>query len=382
MKLYRSLILFSILFTLALLPGIAAADSAAEPPLPLCLPGVYAETPKDCLAAGPAEYLTRMNTHHLQLPIEPLPAKDPGYTKDDLPFTYAEVRTNVSLRIFGSVEEASLGETARQPQRPGLVYMSYDDSSEYNGKRYYMIEPGAWVRPDEVNAHVTPSEDTGLEFSGTPKNYFGFTLYPIESHDSPGGPLSGKSYERYAAVQVFDWQEVEGNMWLMIGPDEWLSGTDVGVVYPNTQAPSGVTTGRWIEINLYEQTLSVYENNQLRYAALVSTGQTGWWTRPGLFQIYEKDDSTNMRGAFEADFSDFYFLEDVPWTMYFDELRALHGAYWHKDFGQPRSHGCANLSPGDAYWLYTWSQLGDFVYVWDPSGATPTDPSLYTEGGA
>ena len=156
----------------------------------------------------------------------------------------------------------------------------------------------------------------------------------------------------------------------------------MGVVYPNNTPPAGVTTRRWIEINLYEQTLAVYENNQLRYAALTSTGQAGWWTRPGLFQIYEKDESTSMRGAFEADFSDYYFLEDVPWTMYFDELRALHGAYWHKDFGQPRSHGCANLAPGDAYWLYNWAQLGDYVYVWDPSGATPTDPSLYTEGGA
>jgi lipoprotein-anchoring transpeptidase ErfK/SrfK len=89
-----------------------------------------------------------------------------------------------------------------------------------------------------------------------------------------------------------------------------------------------------------------------------------------------------MSGSFEIDRSDAYYLEDVPWTMYFDEARALHGAYWHNGYGYPRSHGCVNLSPGDARWLYEWAELGDWVYVHDPSGLTPTDPSLYGSGGA
>ena len=104
--------------------------------------------------------------------------------------------------------------------------------------------------------------------------------------------------------------------------------------------------------------------------------------RPGLFAIYEKLDTTYMTGSFEADGSDRYYLEDVPWTMYFDEARALHGAYWHTGYGYPRSHGCVNLSPGDSQWLYNWAQIGDQVYVHDPSGLTPTDPSLYGSGGA
>ena len=77
---------------------------------------------------------------------------------------------------------------------------------------------------------------------------------------------------------------------------------------------------------------------------------------------------------------DFYYLEDVPWTMYYDEARALHGAYWHNFFGYPQSHGCVNLSDGDAHWLYNWASVGDFVYVFDPSGKTPTDSSLFGTG--
>jgi len=89
-----------------------------------------------------------------------------------------------------------------------------------------------------------------------------------------------------------------------------------------------------------------------------------------------------MSGAFEADRSDFYYLEDVPWTMYFDQARALHGAYWRQWFGWPGTHGCVNLTIGDARWLYDWAVEGDWVYVWDPSGETPSDPSLYGPGGA
>ncbi len=135
---------------------------------------------------------------------------------------------------------------------------------------------------------------------------------------------------------------------------------------------------RWIEVNLAEQTLAVYQDNRLIFATMTATGIENLWTRPGIFQIYEKKDSEDMSGA--ADASDYYHVEDVPWTMYFDEKRALHGAYWHNFFGYPMSHGCVNLSLGDSHWLYDWANLGDYVYVYDPSGRTPTDPSLFGNG--
>ena len=68
--------------------------------------------------------------------------------------------------------------------------------------------------------------------------------------------------------------------------------------------------------------------------------------------------------------------------MYVDEARALHGTYLQYGFGAPRSRGCVNLSPGVAQWIFNWAQEGDWVYVWDPSGETPTDPALYGNGGA
>jgi lipoprotein-anchoring transpeptidase ErfK/SrfK len=183
-------------------------------------------------------------------------------------------------------------------------------------------------------------------------------------------------------VAVFDTRQTGDTKWVMIGPNEWIEKRYVKQVLVDTTAPEGVDTDRWINVNLEEQTLAVYDRRQLVFATLVATGMDPFYTRPGLFQIQQKKELETMSGSFEADRSDFYYLEDVPWTMYYDQNRALHGAYWRTMFGYPQSHGCINLSPGDAHWLFDWANTGDWVYVWDPSGKTPTDPSYYGPGGA
>jgi lipoprotein-anchoring transpeptidase ErfK/SrfK len=168
----------------------------------------------------------------------------------------------------------------------------------------------------------------------------------------------------------------------MIGADQWVDDHFVARVTPNPVPPKGVTNNRWIEVNEGEQTLSVYDQGKLIFATWVVTGKKPYYTRPGLFTIQKKKELETMTGSFEADHSDYYYLEDVPWTMYFDQERALHGAYWPDPWGYESSHGCVNIEPGDAHWLFDWAKEGDYVYVWDPTGQTPTDPSYYTKGGA
>ena len=51
----------------------------------------------------------------------------------------------------------------------------------------------------------------------------------------------------------------------------------------------------------------------------------------------------------------YYYLEDVPWTIYFHEGYSIHAAFWHNAFGFQRSHGCVNLSPTDALWFFNWA---------------------------
>jgi lipoprotein-anchoring transpeptidase ErfK/SrfK len=136
--------------------------------------------------------------------------------------------------------------------------------------------------------------------------------------------------------------------------------------------PEGVT-GRWVQVDLYEQTLVAYEGAQPVYATLVSSGLDKWATQPGVFQIYARLTADRMSGAYAPDKSDYYYLEAVPWVMYFDGDRALHGEYWHDRLGFKRSHGCVNLAPLDAKWLFDWTERGTYVWVYDPSGQTKAD---------
>ena len=51
-----------------------------------------------------------------------------------------------------------------------------------------------------------------------------------------------------------------------------------------------------------------------------------------------------------------YSVEAVPWVQYYTGTTALHGAFWHRRFGHPRSHGCINLAPADAHWLFRFTE--------------------------
>lgn len=353
----------------------------------LCLPGIYLVDPQDCQPIGPSSYLTHLASQGITLPLQPTPGKPVDNSYGVVPFNYA-ILNEESNPVYATLEDA-IAEVSpiRSISAGQLKYVSYIDYADTSNGRWFLLKSGGWVRVSS-RVSVPHSYPGGLAFKRTPLRSFGWLL-PIhtyvETKRTPGyvsDDPTGHQIMQYDTVQVFDVRNVDGYEWYMVGPDEWIEGRLIGRVVPNTIPPDGVNNGRWIEINLYEQTLSVYDSNELVYATLIASGLDPFFTQPGLFPIYKKQVSTPMSGAFEADRSDFYYLEDVPWTMYYDKARALHGAYWRTAFGFPQSHGCVNLSPPDAHWLFDWAQENDWVYVWDPSGQTPTDPEYYTQGGA
>lgn len=125
--------------------------------------------------------------------------------------------------------------------------------------------------------------------------------------------------------------------------------------------PFGVKSDeKWIDVNLSTQTLNAYEGNNLMYTTLVSSGTDDHPTVTGMFRVWLRFESQTMDGAL---LGYDYYLENVPYVMYFFEDYALHGAFWHNNFGYQMSHGCVNLSPSDAGWLYSWSEYGTVVNV-------------------
>ncbi len=111
--------------------------------------------------------------------------------------------------------------------------------------------------------------------------------------------------------------------------------------------------GKWIEINLSEQTLYAHEGDNIAYKFLISSGKWGA-TPKGEFQIWIKLRYATMSGGSKGN-GTYYYLPNVPYVMYFYKGYGLHGTYWHNNFGTPMSHGCVNLSTIDAEKLYWWT---------------------------
>lgn len=113
---------------------------------------------------------------------------------------------------------------------------------------------------------------------------------------------------------------------------------------------------RRVEIDISDQTLTAWQGDAVVLKTKVSTGKPGWRTLPGNFNVYVKYEQTRMRGPG-------YDTPDVPWTMYYSGGFAIHGAYWHNNFGTPVSHGCVNLRVDEAKLLYDWANVGLEVVV-------------------
>ena len=113
---------------------------------------------------------------------------------------------------------------------------------------------------------------------------------------------------------------------------------------------------RWIEINLSDQTLTAWQGDVAVMYTSISSGKAGTPTVTGRFAIGNKYRAERMTGPD-------YDLPGVPWVMYFHAGYAIHGAYWHVNFGVPISHGCINMRIPEAEMLYEWAPAGTEVYV-------------------
>ena len=128
--------------------------------------------------------------------------------------------------------------------------------------------------------------------------------------------------------------------------------------YHSWDIPDEIASGStlWIEIDLTNQMLYAYRGNQLISGFLVSTGTSSHKTVTGTYKIYVKYPAYTMIGPG-------YHLEDVPFSMFFYKGYAIHGTFWHSNFGTPMSHGCVNMATDEAAWVYDNAPVGTYVFV-------------------
>jgi len=339
------------------------AEAAASPPdasLPLCPPLYQLQHPEQCPAAGPGGYAQQLVA--AGLPYR-LPSLDmtPVYPYHNLtPEAYGHVITDTP-GVYRHPLEALAGLPPLYRFDKGFVFVSLRGTVTLSGTTFYEINPGEFMFSRDVQEEH-PSGFAGVHFGSPPANPVGWVINNTQLSAAPGQPPdpSMPTAGRYQPVTVFDTQRAGDWNWYLIGPGQWIEQRQVALVRP---APPPGSDGNAIVVDTYEQTLGIYRGGGLIFATLVSSGSRTFPTRPGTFRIWAKLTQWKMTGAYLNDRRDYYYLEDVPWIMYYDEQRALHGSYWHDHYGVRGSHGCVNLSPRDARWLYDFANVGDTVMV-------------------
>lgn len=126
-------------------------------------------------------------------------------------------------------------------------------------------------------------------------------------------------------------------------------------------APAAARAQRSIVVSIGQQVMMVYKGDEVVLSSYVSTGKAGFETPQGTYAILSKIASQTMEGVIGGEY---YNVPDVPSVMYFTPYgHALHGTYWHSNFGTPMSHGCVNLPMDVAAWLYQWAAVGTPVVI-------------------
>lgn len=140
------------------------------------------------------------------------------------------------------------------------------------------------------------------------------------------------------------------------------------------------TSDKWLEVNLTEQKIYAWEGNQKVFEFFVSTGRPGYDTPTGEFTVWRKVLYQAYKGG-SKDRGDYYYLPNVPYSLFFANNKiakgkgyAVHGAYWHNDFGiKRRSSGCVNVRPEEAAKLYYWANplIGEGVNAINSTADNP-----------
>jgi len=323
---------------------------------------------------------------HLQ-PMPPIVSSESSSDDDGLPYRYFFAREGGAL---GYASPANAGDDApiqeldqgfsvavvEQQVRNGDVWLKTTNdrwfaskelvaarSSRFHGVTLAPGEPldVAWVVASKAQVFASPAERSKKPVAQRERFRF---LRVLERSAPDGKPGSGA-----AANAMLRVQDADG--------EGWVRARDVAVAR-RTDPPEQAAGERWIDVDIEQQTLVAYEGAEPVFATLVSTGRgpegSDYATHVGVHRIWVKLFTSNMDNLESSDVESHYALEDVPWVQFFDHAIALHGAFWHQDFGRRHSHGCVNLAPIDARWLFA------FTSPHMPAGWTGVFPSPIERG--
>lgn len=273
-----------------------------------------------------------------------------------VPGTYGKVVTEGAVTFARPEDALVVPEPVVKRTLPGSVKVRREAQIDLDGDVYWKIGTGEYLAAAAVRA-IKPSrwagtrigDETGLSLP------VAFALArkarnkKIPVYDSEAGARIVRWLVPRSVVPVLDTAASR----LKIGEDAWVDAIHMRVAEKTAPPPLTESGERWIDLDLDRQVLVAYDGETPVYATLVSSGSKKYPSETGVFRVWVKFSETDMTGQMgdEAPYS----VATVPWTQFYAKDLALHTAYWHDKFGKPVSHGCINLSPIDARFLYFWS---------------------------
>ncbi len=244
-------------------------------------------------------------------------------------------------------------------------YIAISGTFKWNNRTWYKTTEGL-VAPADRFWQTAGSDFKGVELDGeTLKLPMGWvfggnkqaTTYVIDEEKKTVAPKA--SVKRFTAIQLTGKTYEQGKkLYHQLADGTWIADSMVRVTTPSQRPADVGENERWVDVDISEQTLVAFIGDKPVYATLISSGKESknkdkdHSTPRGAWRVREKHITTTMDGDGTAAGDLPYSINDVPYVMYFHRAYALHGAFWHQNYGVQMSHGCVNLAPLDAKHLF------------------------------
>lgn len=265
------------------------------------------------------------------------------------------------------------------------------DGSEFHGTPLNQAATGQEVAAgpteaaEEAPAPELAEEDTAeaTEALGPPTLPYAFVVARTAAAYTRGDNGRFRSArgpaDYHVGFPILEEVEERGSTYVRGPENKWYRDRDLRIARAQEPHRDIGESDSWFDVNLANQTLVAYEGRVPVYVTLISSGLPNRTHQPdrdyetitGLFRVKSKHLTDTMDGDTAVDGP--YSVDDVPYVMYFELAYAFHGAFWHNRFGRPKSHGCVNLAPRDARYLFGWADppLPEGWHSAYPSEETP-----------
>ncbi len=202
---------------------------------------------------------------------------------------------------------------------------------------------------------ISASDFAGLDLRKAPQNW-PFAI--ISGGQRSAATVRAEPKAKAKKVGSLPWRAVvtmgaEQDGFVALGENQWIVRSALRVFTKQVRPATVAADGQWIDVDLDEQTVVAYQGDTPIFASVISSGRKAGTTPVGMYRVRSK--AATMRMAGEPGTNEKYDVGEIPWAMRIKKGVFFHASYWHDGFGTKHSHGCINLSPRDARFLYAWA---------------------------